>query len=168
MKRNRQNKNYIPGLATLLTMSIFVVCVVSILFTGAGVYSNLAETGRSTYETRTCTGFIAAKVRQADGDAGISAGRMGESDALVFSQLIEGDRYNTYIYCHDGWLMEYFADAAAADIENDSNLGSRLVPAENLSVTLNNNLLTAEVTIPGEKETVNIYIRSEGGGTHEE
>ena len=143
----------------ILALGIFAVCVMAVLFAGTRSYSTLTEADRQGYETRTAAGYIAAKVRQADG-LELSAETFGGADALSISETIEGEDYKTFIYCFDGWLMEYFADADGVDMEADMEFGSRLFPAENMTLTLEKGLIEAEITTDGRTVPLVLTVRS--------
>jgi len=159
MKKAAGSKNYISGLMAFAALGIFAVCVLAVLFAGAGSYSRLTETDRQSYEERTAAGYMAARVRQADG-LEMAAGSFGGSDALIICETIDGEDYKTLIYCYDGWLMEYFADAEAVDMDSDMELGSRLFPAEKMTISLEDCLFESEITMNGETVPVKLSIRS--------
>ena len=167
MKKTAESKNYISGLMALAVLGIFAVCVLAVLFAGTRSYSNLTAMDRQAYETRTCTGYIAAKVRQAAEGDNIAVENFGGSPALVIGETIDEEEYKTLIYCYDGWLMEYFADAEAVDMDSDMELGSRLFPAEKMTISLEGCLFEAEITMDGETVPVKLSIRSREEAGHE-
>jgi len=153
----------------LLVTGIFAFCVLAVLFAGTDTYNDLTRKDRETYQERTCTRFLVAKVRQADGGSQISVGSFSGSDALIFDETIDGEPYRTFLYCYDGWLREYFAGAEAVDMELDGELGTELVPAERLVLKLDGALLRAEITQDGKTSGMVLSLRSrEAGGTYEE
>ena len=160
MKKAAESKNYISGLMALTVLGIFAVCVLAVLFAGTRSYSNLTAMDRQAYETRTCTGYIAAKVRQAAEGDNIAVENFGGSPALVIGETIDEEEYKTLIYCYDGWLMEYFADAEAVDMTADMEFGSRLFPAEKLELSLEGALLYAQVTMDGKPVPLTLAVRS--------
>lgn len=167
MRTAAKSKNYISGLIALALLGVFAVCVLAVLFAGTEAYGSLTERDRQAYETRTCTGYIAAKVRQTPDSDMIKVENFGGSDALVIGENIDGDQYKTLIYCWDGWLMEYFADAEALDMDADMEFGSRLFPADEISLTLEDDLLTVQVNMEGEEVDMALALRAGEEAYHE-
>ena len=102
--RKTGTKHYLDGLLSLLLFGIFAASILSVLLTGAGVYSRLTQRDQNAYDRRTSVQYLATKVRQASSGAQVSVGTFGEGDALLLSEEIDGEPYLTRIYCCDGWL----------------------------------------------------------------
>ena len=51
------------GLAALLLFGLFAFCVLAVLLTGAGAYRRLTARDQAAYEWRSCTQYIATRVR---------------------------------------------------------------------------------------------------------
>ena len=170
MKQNGERRNYISGLLALVTAGIFAVCVLAAVLAGTNTYNQLAERDRLTYESRTCTGFLAARVRQAAGPEAVSIEDFGGSDALAFYETVEGEDYVTLLYCYEGWLMEYFAVGDGVDMASDMELGSRILPAETMKLQLDGGLLRAEITLAEEPVPLEVILALRGReeAAHEE
>lgn len=95
----------------LLLFSVFALCVLMVLLTGADAYQRLTERGQASYTNRTAAQYIVTKLRQADRLDGISVCDFEGQDALVVREKIGGDIYETRIYYYDGYLWELFAQA---------------------------------------------------------
>ena len=168
MKKAAESKNYISALAALAALGIFAVCLVAVIFAGTQSYSNLTAKDKTSFDTRTCAGYIATKVRQApDGDM-INVESFGGGEALVIGETIDEEEYITLIYCRDGWLMEYFADADAVDMEADMDFGSRLFPAESVEFELEDGLLRTKAVIDGRFSEIVLAVRSGEEASYEE
>lgn len=168
MKKAAESKNYISALAALAALGIFAVCLVAVIFAGTQSYSNLTAKDKTSFDTRTCAGYIATKVRQApDGDM-INVESFGGGEALVIGETIDEEEYITLIYCCDGWLMEYFADADAVDMEADMDFGSRLFPAESVEFELEGGLLRTKAVIDGRFSEIVLAVRSGEEASYEE
>lgn len=163
MKRGTEGKNYISGLMALAAVGIFAVCVLAVIFAGTESYNSLTERDRLTYETRTCRGFLTAKVRQAADPEAISLESFGGSDALAFRETSDGEDYVTLLYCYDGWLMEYFTLADGVDMTSDMEFGSRILPAEAMDLQLEGGLLHAEITLEKGAKPLELVLSLRGG-----
>lgn len=124
MKKER--KHYIGGLLALLLLCVFAACVLSVLLTGAGTYRRLTERDRASYDSRTATQYLATRIRQADRQGAVSVRAFEGRDALVLTEEIDGELYETCIYYCDGYLRELFT-AAGADLAPED--GEKILPA---------------------------------------
>lgn len=108
MKR-RPITHQIDGLLALLLFGVFSVCILAVLLTGADAYRRLTGRDQAAFDRRTCLQYIATRVRQADTLDGVTVSDFNGVDALVFD---DGDGYVTRVYCHNGTIMELYAEEA--------------------------------------------------------
>ena len=142
----------------LTLFGIFAVCMLTILLTGAKVYSRLIERGNASYDMRTCAQYIAARVRQADSLGAIATGDFYGSDALIFD---DGSGYLTRVYCYDGYISELYS---AKDKEMKPEDGEKIIKAEQMTVNADGQLLTVQVKDSnGRENKLYLSLRSEGG-----
>lgn len=140
--REGKQKRSISALAALLLFAVFALGVLSVLLTGANAYRRLTERDRLLYDSRTAVRYVATKLRQAASPSAVGVSAFGDGDALVLYEAFDGERYCTRVYCHDGWLMELYA----ADVDGFSpEDGEKILPAESLSLTLEDGMLCAEI-----------------------
>ena len=125
-------KHHIDSLVALLLFAVFAVCILTVLLTGAGVYQRLTQRDQGAYQQRTCLQYIAQRVRQADGQGGVGAGRFNGMDAL---ELRDEEGYITRVYCYDGWLMELYC---AEDLMLEPEDGERVMEAEGMELSIDN------------------------------
>lgn len=163
MKQQGKKRN-MGGLLTLLLFAVFVVCVLSVLLTGADAYQRLRQRDQSSYERRTAAQYITTKVRQADQAAMVYPAAFdapqaeAEGDTLFLLEEVEGTVYSTRLYCHDGFLRELFADPEGEFAPGD---GEKVLEAESVWFTLDGDLLTVELTDEeGQQEQFTLYLRS--------
>ena len=157
MRTNARKRN-INALAVLLLFGLFAVCILSVLLTGADAYRRLAQRDRLSYDRRTAGQYLSTRVRQADRLGQVSVTDFGGVDALVFAEEIEGEDYETLVYCYDGYLRELFALAEGDFLPED---GEKVLRAESLSLSLDGQLLTAELVSPaGESQKLALLLRS--------
>lgn len=129
----------------LLLFGIFALCVLLVLLTGADVYKGLTERERANYDGRTAAQYLATRVRQADTLEGLRVEEFGGLDALVLSEEIEGETYETRIYCYDGYIRELFA---AVESELTPEDGDKVLPLEGMSLDWQEGVLRAEIIEP--------------------
>lgn len=158
MRRNGEGARLhtkIEGLAALLLLGVFAVCVLAVLLTGAGAYRRLVDRDQAAYARRTCAQYLTTRVRQADALDHVEIRSFGDGDALC---LFEEGGYVSRVYCYDGWLMELYASEEADLAPED---GERLLETGDLRMSLENGLLELTVVSPdGEAETLYLSLRS--------
>lgn len=156
--RKRGSQHHIDGLLALLLFGVFAVCVLAVLLTGADSYRRLTDRDQAAYERRTCTQYIATRVRQSDRAGAIRVEDFDGSAALVLDADLD---YATWLYCRDGWLMELYCLAEERLKPED---GQQLMEAESMELTLEENLLSIRVvTSQGAEDTLLLSLRSGEG-----
>lgn len=157
MKRTRI-QYHLDGLIALLLFGVFAVCVLAVLLTGASAYQRLTQRDMAAYDSRVCIQYIAARVRQADRVNGVSVEPFSGTDALV---LTEEGGYATYVYCHEGYLMELYTSVDGDLTPED---GEKLMSIGGLALSLEGRLLTVDITQEtGEQDTLCLSLRSGEG-----
>lgn len=126
-----KRKHQIDGLLALVLLGLFAVCILAVLLTGAGTYRRLAERDDAAYDRRTAVQYVATKVRQADRLGGVSVCEFEGVPALLLTEEIEGELYETHIYCHEGYLKELFAAADSGLLPED---GERILAVRSLQI----------------------------------
>lgn len=148
MKNNNMERS-VSTLAALLMFALFAVGILSVLLSGAGVYQRLTQRDKLSYDSRTCTQYIATKLRQVPSPGAVAVAEFGDGDALVIRETIGQEAYLTRIYCHDGWLMELFTGTGGGFAPED---GEKILPLHSFSVNRNGSLV--ELSLTGEDGTV--------------
>ena len=162
MKTNRK-KRKADALMVLLRFGVFAVCILSVLLTGADAYRRLSQRDQSGYEHRTASQYLTTRVRQADRLGGVRVDTFDGQDTLVLSEEIDGELYETLVYCHDGYLRELFA-AAGGDFTLED--GEKVLKAHDLKLQNNGNILLAELTdFSGETQSLTLCLRSGKGAS---
>ncbi len=162
MKKHSRQPS-ISALAALLVLGVFAVGILSVLISGASAYQRLTARDQLAYDSRTCVQYVAAKVRQAPAPDAVALTSFGDGDSLVITQMIDGQEYQTHVYCCDGWLMELFA---AADGGLEPQDGEKILPLQSLVLILEDDLLWVElVDGNGTESSIALSLRGgEGGG----
>ncbi len=151
-------KHHLNGLIALLLFGVFAVCVLAVLLTGADAYRRLTLRDQAAYDRRTCVQYVATRVRQADGAGCVAVEPFGGSEALVLAE--QESPYVTRVYCHEGYMMELYADASAELSPGD---GEKIMPADSLAFALEDGLLTVTAGVDGAPSTLVLALRSGEG-----
>ena len=137
MNKERAKQN-ISGLLALLLFAVFAVCILSVLLSGTQIYQRLTDRDDAAYTHRTVVQYLSTKVRQADCAQMITVEDFCGTPALVFSEDLEGELFDTRIYCHDGYLYELFVPASLDAVPED---GESLLPLQSMEITQEGSLL---------------------------
>ena len=108
---NYQNKSrhMIDSVFVISLMLMFVICALSVIAIGAGVYRKNVSSMQENNSRRIASAYITEKVRQADAGGAVFGKDIFGENALVLQEEKNGVLYDTYIYEFDGNLMELFA-----------------------------------------------------------
>lgn len=142
MRNTEQTTRKLYDLAPMVLLGLFALCILTVLFMGAGVYRDLVQQDRQVYAQRTCAGYLSARIRQAPSVDAVTISDFG-GGALVITEEIGGTDYCTRIYCHDGWLMELYAATDGEFVPED---GEKLLEARTLELKKQDDLLEIIVT----------------------
>ena len=140
---NSKKERKLSTVAALILFSVFAVGVLGVLLGGAKLYRALVQRDVTAYDSRTCSQYLLSKLRQAPAPDAVEVSQFGDAEALVITQVVEGDTYITRIYCHNGWLMELFSLSEGEFSPED---GEKVLPASGLNVTQQGDLLIIAVT----------------------
>jgi hypothetical protein len=121
------------------------------------------------YDERTSVLYVAQRVRQSDSYGQIRVEQLGASDALVFSETVNGRSYETWLYVNDEHLCEL---SVSADQEPNIAMGQRIMPIQSMTIDCsrqNDGLLTIQFVLEsGQLTEIDVYIKSHtpelGGG----
>lgn len=154
-------RSNLAGILVLLVFAVFMVSVLMVLLTGADVVKKLTQRDQQTYNHRTTVQYITTRIHQAD-QAGMIGVRSSEGkDVLVLAEDIDGRRYETLVYCFDGYLREMFC---AAGLDLDPEYGEKILPLESFGVTKDGDCLQIRFAMCGGSEETLIFRLRCGGG----
>ena len=109
MKKSGIAQFHISGLMALVMLAVFAISILSVLLTGAEVYSRLTEDTAANHARRVAEQYLATRLRQGNGTY---AEDFGGVSALIFPEDVGGETYITRIYCYEGWLRELYTAEA--------------------------------------------------------
>ena len=164
--RKNTSEHKIGGIFTLLVFCIFIFSVLFVLLFGARIYSNVSARNEGALASRTCTQYIATKIRQMDAAGAVRIEPFSpqeEISTLVLYQEIDGILYCTKIYYYDGFVYEIFAEAGDTFAPD---AGSRVLAMSGLEFFSDGDMIIISSTnMAGETTTLPISLRSgEPGG----
>lgn len=152
-----QKPSRLGDFAVLLTFGMFALCILLVLLGSARLYQNLTERDLRSYDARTVTQYLSTRLHQADRENALAVEDFEDTTALCIRETIGKREFITRIYCYDGYLRELFTPVTGKFSPED---GEKLLPAEDLAVSMTDNLLQLQVG----QEQVLLYVRSLQGG----
>ena len=150
-------------LPNFLLFFLFACCMFLVLLSGAKLYKNVSGVMEEQYTVQTCVSYLTAKVRHYDSADAVSVRQFHEKDALLLKESIGEKEYVTYLYWHEGHLMELFCEEGL-DLPLDA--GQTIMPLDAFSVTQEENRLSFYCAAEG-KETETVVSLQSGKGVFE-
>ena len=149
----------------LVLFGVFTICILAVLFSGAGTYERLVQRQQNGYAERTVPQYIATKVRQADMSGAVSIGEFSGVPALELTEILAKEEYITRIYCYGGYLRELYCAASGSFQPED---GECILETEQVDFSLEDNCLQIVITGADGKITRQVLtLRSTRGGSGE-
>lgn len=126
---------------------------------GAQCYQRIVTTMEDSFETGTCLQYIATKVSHYSGEDAVQLTQFGDGTALALYETIDDCPYVTYLYLHDGQVMELFCEV---DVDLPPEGGFPVMAVGDLTIQqVADNLLY--LTCTGGDSTAQIYISLHSG-----
>ena len=180
-------KKSLLSLAPLLLFAVFTACILMVLLSGADIYHKIAKRDQRSINQRTVSQYLTTRLHQSDAADMVSVGSFENpvqsassstpteatadslsqyqtnlaGDTLYLREELNGRIYYTRIYVHDGMLRELFA---ADGLTFEPSGGTAILPLKDLHYTLQDQLLTVEITHEDDTtETLYLTLRN---GSH--
>ena len=140
-----------------LLFFLFACCMFFVLISGAKSYKNVTAVMEEQFSVNTCISYITAKVRHYDSEGAVTTGKIGDTDALLFRETIQGEEYLTYLYCYDDNLMELFC---STDMEMMPYDGQQIMKLDSLELSAEDNMIHFSCEINGNQANASVYLQS--------
>jgi len=148
---------------SLVVFALYVVAALILVMIGGRVYQNASANMSTHYDQRTSVFYIAQRLRQSDDAGQIRVEQLDGQDALVLTEVVGGQVYETWIYVQSGQLYEQLLAPGA---QPSAAMGQAIMPMQALTVDgsqLNHGLLTVRFTLQnGSTTSIDLYLRSAG------
>ena len=149
----KNNPSRTGQVLALLCLTVFALCLLLVLLSGASCYRGLVERGEETYGRRTALQYLTTRIRQAET---VEIGDFEGCPALILEETVENETYTTKVYCYEGWLRELYAVPGA---KLPLKAGTAILEAEDLTLTRDGDLL--KVTL--DSQDLLVYLPGEVG-----
>ena len=146
------------GLMVWLLIGLFAVMCMFCVVAGAEVYRGAVRNADANAELRTAVSYVAGKVRAWDRQGAVAVEPWAAGNALMLTEVIDGEEYTTCIYGWDGGVWEIFAPS---DSEISPDGGQRVAEGEDLDFAfVSPDLLEMKVTVNGTECVAHVALRS--------
>lgn len=108
MRFKTRRKHSIDFLFPIALLFVFAASALTVILLAANTYRAVTENASRHYEAGSSLAYISEKIYQNDSEGCVFLGTFDGEKALILRQVYEGADYYTYIYVHDGNLMELF------------------------------------------------------------
>ena len=141
----------------LVLFAVIVLCLLTTLMLGVGVYRNLVTHGNEQQQLRLETSLMSNSIRQLDNVNALRTGEGPEGPALVIAEDVDGEEFETRFYASEGWLVQEYTLASAP---YTPEFASQIAQTETFAFELRGQLI--EITT--DAGTSYVSMRSSQGG----
>ena len=100
-----KKKHAVNMMFTILLLGLFALTSIFVAMMGVKVYANSADKMHANFDTRTSIVYLSEKIRTCAGDD-FDVRELDGSTALVLSEEVEGNIYESWIFVSDDQLCE--------------------------------------------------------------
>lgn len=150
-------RHVISGAFVFLLLGVFAVFSTFMVLLGGQLYRNIVEETEVHNDRRVLGSYVSNIVRGNDAASVVRVQNIDGVDVLGFCWDVDGDLYETRIYCYDGALRELYT---AAEQEFNPDYGEIICQARAFRPSLEGNLLRVELVAPdGTQQQLHIALR---------
>lgn len=155
----KEQKTFMVDILFLLALFVlFTISSLILVSVGAEVYRQTTSDMSTNYDMRTSIAYITEKVRQNDSlivsedgsnVSNVTIASLNGKQALVLTQELNSEYYETYLYLHDGHLKELLIKSGTDLGEHTLFAGQNIMELSDLEMKiLSDNLLSITLVTP--------------------
>lgn len=164
--KTRMTQSRFGMVIPFMLFTVFALCVITVLITGAKIYKSFTARDQISYDHRTVSQYLTTRIRQSDAEQAYFIGDFSDpvsktqGDTFYFCEQFGEETYYTRIYCYDGYLYELFS--AASDPFEPID-GDKILPIGDLRFSATDRgVLVSIQYADGTPQTLHLYLRSQG------
>ena len=135
MNFGKRNKSIVDFLFILALFGAFAITALFVVLFGARLYRSTVSNMSTNYEKRTAMSYITEKIRSHDYTGGVEvsdeSGSAEGNSVLRLTQQMGEKKYITYLFVHDGYLMEFTSEDS---YDFGFNAGTKILAIDDFSV----------------------------------
>lgn len=157
----------VTGWFVMMLILMFVGLSVALIALGSQAYRSITQTAEENAQKRTAVGYVINRVHAFDAKGGVRVEEVeleGQlTDVLTLAEWIDGECYETRLFCADGSLREQFTHAQTP-LETAYD-GEKIVELAEFEVEIAGSMIQVTFTHPdGATDTVHVALRNGGEG----
>lgn len=158
-RSNAPRGHAISGLFVFVLICMFALLATTLTLVGIRAYRGVSAASAVSSERQIALSYVVNKLHTADQLGGVRVLDTEVGQALGLREEVEGEQYETRIYCLDGQLCEYYCEI---DDEFDAEMGTALTATRELRVSIEApNLLLVELVQPdGTIDAAHVNLRA--------
>ena len=161
--RGRPLGKTVTAWVVLVLILLFALLSIALIALGAQAYRSVHDAGKDHAWLRTSVGYVNNRVKTADGIASmhVETVTLGEEtvDVLVFGEEIDGELYQTRLFCAGGALREQFV-ASGIPLESETD-GEVICEMNRFLIIIEDEMITFEMAGPDDEQlSVHTPLRS--------
>lgn len=96
----------LASIGALILLFIFLGSATMLVILGVTAYKGIAKSSQEQADVRIAIGYLAEHMREFDCKDGISVRKVQGTDVLIYTEKVEQDTYETWVYGYKGNLCE--------------------------------------------------------------
>lgn len=153
----KKNIGAVHTICVLTVICMFAVSAMMLSSVGAVVYKNIAERNLGSFQLRTSLSYIKTKINQFDETGRVSIEERNGVKALVLSEEVSGEIFDTVVYFNNGKLYEI---TGAKDMKFKPEDGFPILSVDSFEIENDNGLIRLITRNKDESETMYIRLRT--------
>ncbi len=157
MDNRKMVTHSMQGVFVFVLLGLFAVMSTLMVLLGAQMYRNTVDHATENNEGRVLGAYVRSMIRAEDSAGDVSIEDHDGVNTLALYEMIDDERYVTWLYCYNGMMYEQFT---GADRQFNPMSGTEICPAKAFAPRLEDNLLTVNVVDGADRtDTVRVALR---------
>ncbi len=158
--RLKHHSHAVTGLFVFALIAVFAILAMLLVIIGAQTYRSITDSADLNAQRRMATSYIANRIRSSDRQGNIRVEEYDGTTALVLASEVDGEAYETRIYCENGELREQYVSAADPF---DPEIGQTVSEIGEMRVSMENDrMILVEIEqLDGTTNALHVSLRSE-------
>lgn len=141
----------------LILLILFGGSTYSLAVAGYESFNRMNKSQDECLNTRVAMNYLSMHIRRSDTKDSVRIDDSPMGNCLVLSENIEGERYETRIYLHNGYLQESFVSAKTPFYED---YGLEIIQLDSFNIKRKNNMIEIELSSGVNKRSTKLTLMS--------
>ena len=142
----------------MLLLFLFGASTYSLVAAGFGSFNRMNKSQDECLNMRVAINYLTTHIRRFDMEGSVRIFDSPLGTCLVLGEDIDGERYETRIYFHNGHLHESFV---SAETPYDEGYGAEIIPLDSFDIKRENNVIGIELSGGANKRNITLALMAE-------